>query len=1037
MQKINTHKSSALEKIFHSTGEMGKLIVTKNWTETPLGPYENWPSTLRTTLSLILHSKFPMFLFWGKEFTCFYNDAYRPSLGINGKHPQILGMSAKEAWPEIWDIIEPMIHQVFYEGKPTWSEDQLIPIYRNGKMEDVYWTFSYSPLYDEFHKISGVLVTCVETTEKVRTIKLLELSNEQYLNSILQSPVAKCIFLGKNHIISIVNELMLNLLSRKPEQLLNKNIFEAIPELANQGFESILDDVYNTGQKFRSEELSVNLIRNGKMETIFVSVVMVPLRETNGTIKGINAIATEVTYHVKLRKKVEESEKQFKQLANSLPELVWATDAEGNQTFASEKWQEFTGIDPYDTVSFEKITHPDDIPIVMEKWNSCLKSGKIYSVELRFKNKEGVYNWFHGRGEPIKDKDGNIIKWIGSFTNIHDQKKAEDFLINAYNKIDESEKRFRKIANEAPVFIWMAGNDKKRIFFNTAWLNFTGCTIEDEIGKGWTNNVHEDDIASCLNCYDTAFEKREEFSIEYRLKRFDGEYRWISDKGIPRYTTEGEFEGYIGACSDIDDRKQHETRLKEEDEKLNIIIEAGGLGTWEIDWITKIPKYSLKYLQILGYDEYVTLSHEELKSHLHPGDKAIREQAYEIAFKTGLLLYRTRIITKKNKLRWIEGQGKVFYDDYHNPVKLVGTIRDITEEINYQQNLRERELKFRLLADSMPQFIWTADADGNLNYFNQSVFDYSGLSSDDLLQSGWSQIVHPDDLPNNLKLWQESISSGNNFIFEHRFARHDGEYRWQLSRAIPQRDVNGIIKMWVGTSTDIHDLREQDQQKDYFIKMASHELKTPITSIKGYVQLLQSMYKDNENTFLTGSLDKLGNQINKLTNLIGELLDLSKIKSGHLELQKQEFCMNQLIEDVITEIKYINPDHKITFSRFNSAGVFADKIRIAQVLTNFLTNAIKYAPDSLEIWIESNVNDNHVFVSVEDRGIGISKADHKKIFERFYRVEGKNEKTFPGFGIGLFIAAEIIQRHGGTIGVRNAIPKGSIFYFSLPILLNK
>lgn len=1037
MLKINKVKPSAMENLFRDSGEMGQLILKKNWEHSNLGPFENWSPTLITTLSLLLNSRFPMFLFWGEHLTCFYNDAYRPSLGKNGKHPGILGLSAEEAWPEIWGIIKPLIDKVFDDGKATWGEDQLIPIYRNGEVEDVYWTFSYSPVYNEAIKIEGVLVTCCETTHKVNTIKLLELTNEQYLNSILQSPVAKCIFLGKHHIVSIVNELMLNLLSRTSEQLLNRNIFEAIPELADQGFESILDDVYTTGQKFKSEELSVNLIRNGKMETIYVSVVLVPLRETNGTIKGINAIATEVTYHVKLRKEVEESEKQFRQLANSLPELVWATDAQGNQTFASERWQEFTGIDPYDKTSFEKITHPEDIPIVMEQWNKCLKTGKLYSIELRFKNKKGVYNWFQGKAEPIKDKDGNIIKWIGSFTNVHDQKKAEEFLINAYNKIDESEKRFRKIANEAPVFIWMSENDKRRNFFNTAWLNFTGCTIEEEISRGWGNNVHPDDITFCLDSYNIAFEKREEFYIEYRLKRFDGEYRWISEKGIPRYSSEGAFEGYIGACTDIHDRKLYETRLKEEDEKLNIIIEAGGLGTWEIDWITKNPKYSLKYLQILEYDEYVTLTQEELKRHLYPGDRTIREQAYKIAFKTGLLLYRTRIITKKNKIRWIESQGKVFYDEFNNPVKLVGTIRDITQEINYQQNLKERELKFRLLADSMPQFIWTADAEGNLNYFNQSVFDYSGLSADILLQAGWMQIVHPDDLTNNLKLWQESISTGNNFIFEHRFARHDGEYRWQLSRAIPQKDSNGVITMWVGTSTDIHDLREQDQQKDYFIKMASHELKTPITSIKGYVQLLQSMYGDDENAFLTGSLNKLSNQINKLTNLIGELLDLSKIKSGHLELQKQEFCMNNLIEEVITEIKYINPDHKITFSKFNSAGVFADKIRIAQVLTNFLTNAIKYAPNSLEIWIESNVNDDHVFVSVEDRGIGISKADYKKIFERFYRVEGKNEKTFPGFGIGLFIAAEIIQRHGGTIGVRSAIPKGSIFYFSLPMLPNK
>ncbi|MBP8915537.1 MAG: PAS domain S-box protein [Chitinophagales bacterium] len=1036
MQKIDTHKSSALEKIFHSTGEMGELILNKDWSETPLGPYENWPNTLRTTLSLILHSKFPMFLFWGNEFTCFYNDAYRPSLGINGKHPDILGMNAEQAWPEIWDIIEPLIHQVFYEGKPTWSEDQLLPIFRNGKIEDVHWTFSYSPVFDEFHMINGVLVTCVETTEKVKTIKLLELSNEQYLNSILQSPVAKCIFIGKNHVVTIINELMLNLLSRTSEQLLNKNIFEAIPELAQQGFESIMDNVYNTGQKFKAEELSVNIMRKDKMQTTYISIVLVPLREPDGTIKGINAIALDVTYHVKIRKEIEESEKQFRQLSNSLQELVWATDSEGKQTFASERWSEFTGLDPYGAETFEKITHPDDLPRVIEEWTNCLKSGKKYFIELRLKNKSGQYHWFQGKGEPIKDEDGNIIKWIGSFTDVQDQKKAEEFLINAYNKIDESEKRFRKIANEAPVFIWMAGSDKKCNFFNSAWLQFTGKTLEDEIGDGWINGVHIDDQKFCLDTYNYAFENREEFYMEYRLKRYDGEYRWISYKGTPRYSMEGIFEGYIGACVDINDRKIYETKLKEEDEKLNIIIDAGGLGTWELDWVTKVPKYSQKYLNILGYDEYKELTHEQLTNHLHPGDRAIREQAYKDAFKTGFLHYQTRITTNKNVLRWIEGKGKVFYDENKNPIKLIGTIRDITDEINYQQNLKERELKFRLLADAMPQFIWTADKKGNLNYFNKSLFEFSGLNNESLMEKGWLQIVHPEDQEESKNVWQKTIATGVDFVFEHRFKRSDGEYRWQLSRAIPQHDGNGNIQMWVGTSTDIHDLREQDQQKDYFIKMASHELKTPITSIKGYVQLLQSMYSADDDVFLKDSLNKLGNQINKMTNLIAELLDLSKIKSGYLSLQKQEFCMHQLVEEVINEINYVNPEHKIIFTKQNNAHVLADRIRIAQVLTNFLTNAIKYSPNSLEIYVNSDVLNDKILVSVEDRGIGISQADQKKIFERFYRVEGKNEKTFPGFGIGLFIAAEIIQRHNGEIGVKSATPKGSIFYFSLPIFQN-
>src|SRR3954469_10189972 len=154
-------------------GEMGALTRAKDWSKTAVGPVETWPQSLRTTLGILLNSKFPMFLFWGPEHVCFYNDAYRPSLGNDGKHPAILGQKGADFWPEIWDFIQPLIEQVLTLGEATWHEDQYLPIYRNGKMEDVYWTFSYSPVNDESGKPTGVLVICNETTEKIKIVKKL------------------------------------------------------------------------------------------------------------------------------------------------------------------------------------------------------------------------------------------------------------------------------------------------------------------------------------------------------------------------------------------------------------------------------------------------------------------------------------------------------------------------------------------------------------------------------------------------------------------------------------------------------------------------------------------------------------------------------------------------------------------------------------------------------------------------------------------------------------------------------------------------
>lgn len=175
---MNIDNNKSIPKFLQGGGEMGQIINDKDWSSHSLGKPENWPVALKVTISNILKTAFPKFVFWGSDLICFYNDAYRPSLGKDGKHPSILGETAAFAWPEIWDTIEPLIHQVLTTGKPTWSENQLIPIYRNGRIENVYWTFSYSALLGDDENISGILVTCTETTEAVLNLKKLKESED-------------------------------------------------------------------------------------------------------------------------------------------------------------------------------------------------------------------------------------------------------------------------------------------------------------------------------------------------------------------------------------------------------------------------------------------------------------------------------------------------------------------------------------------------------------------------------------------------------------------------------------------------------------------------------------------------------------------------------------------------------------------------------------------------------------------------------------------------------------------------------------------
>jgi PAS domain S-box-containing protein len=299
-------------------GEMGELTRNYDWSSTPVGDPENWPSALRNTVSMILSSKFPMFLWWGDDLIQFYNDAYRPSMGNSGKHPRALGQRGVECWPEIWDIIYPLIHQVKTKGEATWSEDQLVPIYRNGKIEDVYWTFGYSPIRSDDDNIEGVLVVCQETTKKVLMAQALEKSISNLHNIILHAPAAMCILRGPQFVVEIANERMFQVWGKTAADVIDKPIFTGLPEVKGQGFEELLENVFTTGKTFTAYARPLELPRNGKMEQVFLNFVYEPYQEEDGTISGIMVVANDVTEQVNARHKIEEVVTQrTKQLAEA------------------------------------------------------------------------------------------------------------------------------------------------------------------------------------------------------------------------------------------------------------------------------------------------------------------------------------------------------------------------------------------------------------------------------------------------------------------------------------------------------------------------------------------------------------------------------------------------------------------------------------------------------------------------------------------------------------------------------------------------
>ncbi len=1024
MPELN-HNSNKLTSypFLSGGGEMGKLIREKDWSNNILGEPINWPQSLRTVLSMMLCSKFPMFLFWGPQLISFYNDAYRPFLRGNDKHPFILGEAGKLACSEIWPIISPFIDQVLKGGETVEHEDEAIPVFHNGKNEEVFWKFTYSAIKDESEKPGGVLVLCNETTQKIRDLN-------KFRNALMQSPVGITVLRGPCFIVEMANQIYLDYIGKTEEECIGRSLFNLLPEI-KESVEFLLTQVLLTGIPYLTTEFPVPFNRFGKIQNAYFNINFQPLKEANGIISGIIIIANEISSIVKAKYELVESEKNFRKMVMQSP--IPMTILRG---------PEFK-IETANIKMYENIWRREEASVIGKKLSEVFPElseqpflkelAAVYSTGETCKNNESVAYikgndglkkfYLNYEYAPLFETDGMVSGILVTVNNVTEN-------VETRQRLEVEEARLRLATEGTRLATWDLNLQNMQLIYSARLAEIFGYDgsvkmTHQEIRR----KIHPDDLYTVV---EKAFKEAIKKSIYYCEARIiwpDNSVHWIRTHAVVLYNEKKVAERMIGTLLDITESKINEQEVA----RLAAIVQSSAdaiiskkLDGTVISWNKAAEEmFGYKANEIIGRSIKIIIPLDKMKEEI----KILSKIEKGLAVNS----FETRRLKKDNTKIDISLTISPIKDSAGNIIGASTIARDITRQKQIEKQISESEEKFRLLASSMAQQIWTGAADGNLTYFNKSVYEFSGLTFEQLQNNGWLQIVHPDDREENLQKWIHAVTTGEDFIFEHRFRRQDGEYRWQLSRALPQKDSNGNIKMWVGTSTDIHEIKENEQQKDFFISMASHELKTPITTTKGYIQILMSRYKDKGDDFLKNSLEIVNKQIITLTTLIAELLDLSKIKAGSLQLRREHFCITHLISEILKEIKHTAPDCVIVFTNEDDADVYADRGRIGQVLINFLTNAIKYSPNCNEITLSSKVTGNIITVSVTDSGIGINKTDQKKIFQRFYRVAGKDEKTFPGFGIGLFIAAEIIQRHDGTIGVDSEPGKGSAFYFSLPL----
>ena len=357
--------------------------------------------------------------------------------------------------------------------------------------------------------------------------------------------------------------------------------------------------------------------------------------------------------------------------------------------------------------------------------------------------------------------------------------------------------------------------------------------------------------------------------------------------------------------------------------------------------------------------------------------------------------------------------------------ELEETVRQRTREL-----LVSRE-HFKFLGDHLPVIVWTALADGHIEYYNKKFYRYTGLAAHG--KNGSLQyIVHPDDEAGYASAWQESLIGGIPFEYEFRLQAADGHYTWFLGQAVPYSNDDKVIQAWFGTCTDIDDQKRALEKKDEFITIASHELKTPLTGLKGYLQLIGTYHQEALSPTTKKFVGKATESLNKLQILVDDLLNVSKIQAGKLEFNVEEVKTSDLVGLCVDNARLIYPEWEIIAEYEEDCHVIGNIHQLEQVLMNLINNAVKYSPKSKSIVIKACRLGDHAQISVRDSGIGLSEDQKKLIFERFYRVE--NNKNFTsGLGMGLYISSNIIQRHKGQMGVESTLNEGSTFWFTVPV----
>jgi two-component system sensor histidine kinase VicK len=714
------------------------------------------------------------------------------------------------------------------------------------------------------------------------------------------------------------------------------------------------------------------------------------------------------------------SKEQDNIIADIAPALIWMSNVDNQFCYFNAAWQRFTGqtLEEGFGEGWMEGVQSDDAQRRMEIHHRSFNVRKEFKVQFRLRRHDGVYRWMLDHGVPRYNPNGSFAGFIGYCIDISDLLESE--------KMKNEDENYLRLDRHQAINEELTATNEELYAANEESTTINEHLHQTQERLASLNSKLEDTIATrtlSLSAIQTTAQ-----ALNEELSAINEEMTAANEE-------------LIATNDQLSISKQKLLNMVEQlaasEYKTRSIVETAPfpIGVY-VGREMRIEFVNEAILDVWGKgNDVIGKCYADVLPELD--NQQIFTQLDQV-FLTGESFH-----ARNQRLDLIvEGLPRTFFFNYSftalkdesgNIYGVMNTAADVTDVVTAKDLIEESEERFRTMAEDTDMLIALADENSNGVYFNKAWERLTGKSMTELLNNGWAELVHPEDRVKWIDTYSTAFKNKASLSGEFRIRSKDGDYRWLYAKIPARYRSDGTFIGYISSCTDITELKEDELRKNDFIGMVSHELKTPLTSITGLIQITNAKLKNSEDVFLKNAMEKAGVQLKKMANMINGFLNMSRLESGKIMIDKQRFNLDDLLRETISEMQLVVSSHLIHFQPCDPVEVDADRDKIGSVVTNLLSNAVKYSPNSNSIEVKCHIEGDMAQVSVRDEGIGLNQQDTDKIFDRYHRIVTDHTKNISGFGIGLYLSAEIIERHKGRIWVESQIGTGSTFYFSLPV----